>query len=113
MFSVKRVLISLAMLSMVAAMPAAMPAAVAAHGATVNRSQGCGFGADIIQISSPSGNNTVVCQGTGQPTQHIEVINPADDFLCASFGEYTSSTVIVHRPDGGTTLVCQFNPSGQ
>lgn len=102
-----------AVLMLVLALGVVVPSVAAddsSNGAVVVKGTGCGFGADILQVTTPSGNNVVVCQG--------EVAPPAqttryEGIPCYSFGEVTTNTSVVITKSGHETVVCRFNPSGQ
>lgn len=87
---------------------------VGAQGAEVTRGEGCGYGAELLlHVTTPSGNNLVVCQGnSGDEGMPIHV-NPTDPKDCTSFDEVTTNSTIIRRHNGGQTVVCRFNPSGQ
>jgi hypothetical protein len=96
--------------------------AASAEGATVFKGTGCGVldgngnfvldtEADILQVTTPSGNNLVSCRGTVTPPASGKTA--VFKISCTSFGEATTHAIEVVRPNGGYSIECHFNPSGQ
>ena len=85
------------------------PVLAGAQGAVINRHTGCGYDAEILHVSTPNGNNLVVCQGNVTPPEATIVL----DIPCSSFGEATSNATVVITKSGHEMVVCRFNPSGQ
>ncbi len=89
----------------------AAPISVGVQGAIVERSVGCGYGAKVLHVTTPYGNNLVVCQGDVTAPAETVVFHPPMN--CSSFGEVTNTTTIVISRGGRQSVVCRFNPSGQ